>query len=53
MKPTVLPPLSEYELLRESNIIQNNEKFKELNIAPLIINKLKQTRQIGISIVII
>ena len=28
MKPTASPPLSEYELLRESNIIRNNEKIK-------------------------
>lgn len=45
MKPNASPPLSEYELLRESNIIRNNEKLISLNIAPLVVTKLKQTRK--------
>jgi type V secretory pathway adhesin AidA len=45
MKPNVSPHLSEYELLRESNIIRNNEKLIALNIAPLVVKKLQQTRK--------
>ena len=46
MKPTASPHLSEYELLRESNIIRNNEKLIALNIAPLVVKKLKQIRKL-------
>ena len=34
MEQAVLPPMSEYELLRHNNILLNNAKLKELNFEP-------------------
>ena len=39
----VLPPMSEYELLRQNNILLNNAKLKELNFEPHTIEKRRLT----------